>query len=162
MGFSLKIDAQKLSQAFSKATLEVSKELRIGLSIALRTVATDAKLHHDYKSKRGQIERSVKYEVSPSGLEGRVYLDTAICPYSVYVHEGTGIYGHGKGQYTIKPKSQIALYWVSGGEKVFAKTVTSNGIRPDPFLTEAFDRQKPYIQSRMQGAVNRAFQIAGL
>jgi hypothetical protein len=153
---SCHIDAQKLFQAFEQIPIVAARELRIEMKEALRTVQTDARLHHAFNSASHNLERSVSYEVEPSGLSGKVYLDQQIAPYAAAVHDGARAH-------RIEPKNKKALHWVSGGEEFFS----SNGVNHpatagDPFLEQAFIRQTPYIIARLRGAVRRIFEMVGL
>jgi hypothetical protein len=156
------IDAEKLLKSFMVAPLQVSKELRNSLQASLKAVQLDAGINTGVNDKRQHIARAIKVEVEQSGLEGKCVLDTGICEYSAYQHEGTGKFGSGKGEYKIKPKNKKSLYWVSGGGKHFPKSVTHPGVKPQKFLYKAFARQKSFIVARMQAAVMRAFKITGL
>jgi hypothetical protein len=157
--FTFDVDVSKLLLAFDKALLETSKLLRQQMSIGMRTVAADARVNHRFHHRKHNLERSVKWEVSPDGLEGKVYLSSRDAPYAAIVHNGTL-----KKNYPIRAKRKKALHFVSGGDDVFIpkkRVVIHPGLRPDKFLFEAFNRQKPYLLARMRGAVLTAYRMAG-
>jgi hypothetical protein len=156
MQFSLKIDADKLFKAFERAPLETGREIRRANVESLRSVVRDARLHHAWKSGPSQMaERSLKYEVSPNGLHGRAFIDTGVALHGVFLHEGTK-------RHFVKPTSKKTLFWRAGGQKFFSRGHYVSGIKGDQFLYKAFERQKPFIIARMQGAISTAFKIAGI
>ncbi|MCB0261358.1 MAG: HK97 gp10 family phage protein, partial [Calditrichaeota bacterium] len=65
--------------------------------------------------------------------------------YSIFVHEGTGIYGPFGAP--IIPKNKQALYWPGAAHPV--KSV--KGMRPRPFLKEAFDEKGPLLRKFVFG-----------
>jgi hypothetical protein len=155
------------------------------MSIALRTVARDAKLHHRFTTRSGKLERAVRYEVGQSGLEGRAFLDKGVAPYAAPVHEGSK-------PHVIKAITRKALYFVKAGRGVMVPLhphkvpgwmvrsgfvgngKTSNitwsqkgyvdhpGTKPDKFLFQAFDRQRQTYRTLLRDSVMRAFKIAGV
>jgi hypothetical protein len=155
MQFSLSFDASRLLAALQRFPFQVSKELRIGLKTALRTITTDARLHHRFVTRTGKLERSMRYEVGESGLEGRAFLDSGIAPHAAPVHEGSR-------PHIIARKTRKTLYWVSGGEKHFSRSVRHPGTKPDQFLFQAAERQRPFVRSMVKDSVLRAFKIAGI
>jgi hypothetical protein len=158
--FTFDFDASRLMRALDVALVEVSRHLRQNMSVSLRNVAVDARTNHRFISRKGNLERAIKYEVSSDGLEGRIYISETVAPYGGIVHDGTK-----KKNYPIQAKSARALHFVTHGNEVFVKKpffVIHPGLRPDKFLTEAFNRQKSMIEARMRGAVKTALQIAGL
>jgi hypothetical protein len=164
---SISVDAEKIFQAFLRIPLIAARELRVELINVCDVVRRDAATNHRFKSgtgKSGRAEEAPFVQVSYSGLEGRVILDKKIM-HATYLHEGTGKYGKGHGEYRIQAKNKKTLHWVSGGKEYFVKKglyITHPGIKPDPFLYRAFNRQKPFIIARMKAAVSRVFQMAGL
>ena len=158
----IKIDSAKLEQAFKKAPSVVSKELRIEMKKTLRDVASYAKQHHRFHSRRGGIERAIQFEVGQSGLQGEIYLESAIAKHAKYIHEGTGLYGPRRKIIKFGPVTRKALYWVSGGRKNFARMVKIKGIRPDRFLYRAMRIKRQTIVKNFQLAAVRAFKKAGL
>jgi hypothetical protein len=181
--FTMSFDASKLLSALQKVGNTAAKELRMEMGQACRTVQRDAKMHHRYKAKRGGVERSILYDVSPAGIEGTLRVDTGVTPYAGYVHDGTK-------PHKIFPKNKAALYFVINGKKILVPKlsmlygatglsqywreaekagayvsrkgyVDHPGTKPDKFLYQAMARQKPYILARMSGAVKRVFQMAG-
>jgi hypothetical protein len=155
MQFTADIDYKKLSLAFQKIPLIAAKELRSELNQQLRTIQVNARLHHNFKTHSGQLERSIQEDVEGSGLSGKVWLEESVAPYGKFVHDGTK-------EHQVAPKSRKALYFVSGGQKWFSKGHMVQGIKKDQFLFKAFDRQKPYFLARIRDAVKRIFDAVGL
>lgn len=164
MKFTAEIDYEKLSKAFEKIPLVAARELRIEINKGLCAVQVDARLHHDFKPHSGKLERSVQEDVESTGLSGKVWLEEGVASYGKFVHDGTGLYGPKKQKYPIKPKNKKLLYFVSKkeGHLIGKSGVMHPGIRPDKFLFEAFDRQKPLIMAQIHGAVKRIFEAVGL
>lgn len=155
------------------------------MKTSLRTVARDAKLHHRFTTRTGKLERSVKYDVGESGLEGRVYLDAGVAPHAAPIHEGSK-------PHRIYAKNRKALYFVKAGRGVMVPLKphkvpmwminsgfvgdgkTSNllwshkgyvdhpGTKPDRFLFQAFDRQRQTYRAILKDSVVRALHIAGI
>ena len=178
MELKFKIDYAKLSLAFQKMPIESAKELRLALKKSLRDVAVDARLHHDFKTKSGQLERSVNAVVSENGLSGKVFLDEGVAPYGKYVHDGTR-------PHQIRPKNKSALHFVIGGRSVIVPKqknsywvgqaaanpqatfswkgyVEHPGTKKDQFLYEALARQADKITATVQRAVKSILKAAGL
>jgi hypothetical protein len=185
MQFTANIDYEKLSKAFEKIPLVAARELRSELNKGLRAIQIDARLHHRFKPHSNQLEKSIQEDVSPSGLEGKVWLEESVAKYGKWVHDGTP-------PHKIYPKNKAALAFVKGGTmflvpkrsalfnefgnvKQYWKTaqekgavlvkkgyVNHPGTKEDKFLYQAFARQKPFFLARINGAVKRIFEAAGL
>lgn len=178
MQFTAEIDYKKLSKAFEKVPIAAAKELRTELNKSLRAIQIDARLHHGFEPHSGKLVRSVQQDVEQSGLSGKVWLEESIASYGKYVHDGTK-------PHIIRPKNKAALYFVKGGKgiavpKTYNKywfitdktntnlTVSKKGYvnhpgtKPDKFLFQAFERQKPYFLARVRGAAKRIFDMVGL
>ncbi len=67
----------------------------------------------------------------------------ATARYAIFVHEGTGIYG--PVGLPIFPKTKQALFWPGAAHPV--KMV--RGMKPRPFLREAFDEEGPKLYQRI-------------
>jgi len=99
------------------------------------------------------IETSVDAIITSPKRTGRMSLEirperdgptswkvVAGAPYSIYVHEGTGIHA-GRPPYVILPKKPGGrLRFYSHGKVVFARSVLHPGIKAQPFLTTALGR----------------------
>lgn len=75
--------------------------------------------------------------------------------YGRFLEYGTGIYGDGRGEYTIKAKGGGMLSWVVNGQRMFAKEVKHKGMRPRPWLAPAVEKMD--IGKRLEKALRRAF-----
>lgn len=156
MVFTANIDYKGLSEAFNKFPIVSARELRSEVKQSCTVIQVDARLHHDFKPKSGNLERSVNITVEQSGLSGKVFLDKGVASYGEYVHDGTK-------PHTIKPVKRKALYFVKGGQSYFSRSgVNHPGTKPDQFLYEAADRQEGFIMARLRGAVKRIIEMAGL
>ena len=161
MEMTFKLDYSKFSEAFNKIPVVASRELRKSMQDSTQAIVTVAKTRHKFKSKRGMLERSIQKIIDPSGLSSKVFLNEGVASYGKYVHDGTGIYNGGK-PYPIKPKNKKMLYWKNASGKHFSKGVMNNGIKPDRFLYEAAEAQKPFFIARIKGSINRIIEAAGL
>lgn len=150
---------EALVKSFDGFTRNLQRELRVTQKIALKRVIADSKkiINDSTNDSHQHIAMSLYSVVSNNGFEGKVYLDKSN-KVAIYHHEGTGIYGSGKGEYTITTKNKKALYWVKGGMKHFAKRVTATGIKPIKFLYKSFDRNKGSIKTDLEKVVDKVMK----
>lgn len=123
---------QKAVEALRKFPPVFVDEMKNENRIFLRTVQRVARRIHRFKTRSGNLERSVLIDVSRQkvrggmrrGLEGgSVYLEQGIAPYGRRIHEGWG-------------------RW-----------------KPDPFLVKAFIKLRDTeYENRLRGAVRRALR----
>lgn len=159
MQLKININATELIAAFGKAPLVVASTLRKEMGTILNKVARDARKGHKFITRSGMAERSIQSEISPSGLIGKVFLNNSVAYYSKYLHEGTGIYGEKKRP--IKPINVSLLRWKSPGlGYIFAKSV--KGIKADPFIYNAFEKNKKDIEPQINEAIKKAILESGL
>jgi hypothetical protein len=185
MQFTANIDYVKLSKAFEKIPLIASRELRSELNKGLRAIQIDARLHHRFKPHSGQLGKSILEDVSPSGLDGKVWLEESVAGYGKYVHDGTPphkifpknkaalAFVKGGVQFIVPKRSMlynefgnVSRYWKTAQEKgaVLIKKgyVNHPGTKEDKFLFQAFAREKTFFLARIRGAAKRIFEAAGL
>jgi hypothetical protein len=161
----IKIDIKNLTQlsaAFARAPGAVRRQLRLALSIALRNVQTRARRDHKFRSRSGNLERSIRTKITSDWPpEGRIYLDPAGTmtdggeAYGTFQHEGTKAHFVG-------PKNRKALRWASGGGFAFSKGHNVRGISADPFIDRAGDAEKPNINAVFDRHIDAAIREAGL
>ena len=134
MVIAIKVDVEKVSQAFRRFPQEMSAVIRVEMRNQMAGVQALArsKPMHRFTTRTAMLERSILSHVLPSGLTGEVYLNTGIAPYGVYVHEGHHL------------KS------LRGGWK------------PDQFVYAAFKARLPQIISIMAQAIEIALKRVGL
>ena len=139
--------ADGVSRKLKAGSQKMQKELRVAMKISVRDVQERAREEHKFISRTGQAEGSIHTTVDGSGdhLAGTVY--TAL-PHAVYQHQGTR-------SHTIVPRSKTVLRWSEGGQFVFAKRSQVKGIQADPFIFNAFDKEKPAIISRFKKAAEK-------
>jgi hypothetical protein len=162
---TIDIDARKLFAAFARIPQETEKQLRIALKESLILVKVDAKQNHSFKSHSHNLENSVQIKVDNTsnlgsgsegfGISGIVYLEKQVAPYAAAVHNGSK-------PHVIEPKERKALHWVSKGKEFFSTKVNHPGYKGDPFLNKALVRKTPEIKRKVQEAVHKIFQMAGL
>lgn len=144
MKLTIKTDFDKLARAFEKAPEKTRRMVRVELKTAAEGIKDRASTEHRYKRKSGTLERDglvtrVEDSVAVIALNPRV-------PYGVYVHEGTK-------PHIILPKEKRVLRWSDGSEYFFAKSVVHPGTKPDQFLYNAANKERPLIESRFNNAL---------
>jgi HK97 gp10 family phage protein len=76
-------------------------------------------------------------------VESRRAIVKATAPYSIFVHEGTGLFGPRKEK--ILPKEKKALAFFIGGKLLIRRSV--KGQKANPFMARAFREVQPRIES---------------
>ncbi len=153
MEIQIKPDYGKLVKAFERFPEETTKQLRLGLKIAVRDIQEYASEHHDYTSRSGNLERD-GIATKVEGAVGMVMLNPSV-PYAQYVHEGTK-------RHKIRIKNKRALRWAAGDGFKFAKSVNHPGTAPDQFLYKAATAQEKHIQDVLSKSIDKALRKAGL
>lgn len=74
--------------------------------------------------------------------------------YPLWVHEGTGLYGHF--HRAITPKRAKAMRFVGRTGIVVTKSV--RGQRPQPFMRQGYEAARAYIDSHLDDLVNNLFE----
>ena len=90
MELKVEVDTSKVIAAFLKAPKVMARTVRVAMKEVLTDVQIEAQQYHRYKTKSTMLEKSVKVDVSPSGLFGKVFLDRAIAIYGPRIHRGWG------------------------------------------------------------------------
>ena len=162
---NIKLEIKNLSQlneAFARAPGAVRRQLRLALNIALRGVQDRARREHKFRSRSGNLERSIRTKIDSDWPPvGRIYLDPAGTmtkngqAYGTYQHEGTQ-------DHFVRPRDRLALRWVSGGGFAFSRGHRVSGIAADPFVDRAGDKEKPNINAVFDRHVAAAIREAGL
>lgn len=132
----------KLVRAFEAAPEKTRDMVRRQVKMAVRDVREYARDHHRFVTRSGMTEKSIMSEVKEN--QGTVYLGSST---AVFLHEGTKAHN-------IVPRSKKALRWVNGNEFIFAKKVRHPGIKADPFLYSAAEKELPKIEKRFQIALD--------
>lgn len=154
---------KELVQAFEKAPKAILSSMRLALRFAMREIQRRAAKEHRFRSRSGNLERSISTEVvSESPLVGRVWLDPSVTKakdgrsYLFYQHEGTR-------DHFVKPVNKKALRWVgSDGRFWFSKGHNVKGIAPDPFLYKAAENERQNINDIFNRHADEAIRKAGL
>lgn len=129
----------------------LNKYLKQAVKSATEDVAEYAREHHGFKSRTGNLERSIISLQSNDGLKGFVTIDRTKAPYGVYVHQGYNAY-------TIVPRFKKALRWVNGSDFVFAKRVRHPAYKGDAFLFNALDKSADRIEKIFSNRVEAALR----
>lgn len=142
------LDYQKLLAAALAAPQLTQESMELALLKSCRLVQSVARAKHRFKTKKGFLEKSVEYSVTPGKLEGIIQLNESVAPYAFWVHDGTK-------PHLIVPKAKQALRWVGGaGKFIFAKRVKHPGTKKDQFLYEAGTRSVPQIEAIFSSALD--------
>jgi hypothetical protein len=158
------IDTSALDRVFAAIPQEVEKEIRIGLKESAAEIISQAKTEFGdhFKHDSGKAVQSIQVDESKTtNTSITVGLNKTTAPYSIYLHQGTGIFGEGKGEYFVKPKSKKALHWVSGGDSFFSKGHMVRGIQAFPFLYIAAKKCEEKIRAIMESHIQTAIRSAG-
>lgn len=155
-----------LQKLFNEGKL-LTDGARLEFRSGLVDIQNYARKHHRHKSPI--IERATEQQLlSEEPLRGRIYLNEAIAPEGVFLHEGTGLYGPKRKAYKIFPVNKKFLRFSSknrivaenspisrtAGERwVFAKSATIKGIKPDPFIEKAVEIRAPVMFGKMTKAI---------
>lgn len=161
MTMKIAVDTRKLVSMVERFPEQLQQVTRQGLQESCRVIQRRARRVHKFKSRTGNLERAVQYEVHTPEAIIRVADETA--PYGKYVHTGTGKYGPKKRPYDIFPKNKKRLRFATSpgtatfrgapydrfheGGFTYAKGVTHPGIHPDPFLYEAGEASEKQINA---------------
>jgi len=135
---TVKIDSRRAVAAMIKAPRAYQSEIRVAMKELVRDIAKDARKHHRFTTRSGNLERSLDPQVSRSGFTGTIGLSRtkANAPYAWRIHEGGG-----------------------NRRDSLGRRMTN---RPDRFLYQAFQRAKRTIKRELREASIRGFRKAGL
>lgn len=167
----LKIEVKNIDELvkrFEKAPEWTRRNLKSALEQSLKLAAENARKSITYKQKTGNLERSIETQILDiNTLRGRVWLnpDTTMTDkgvsYGVFLHEGTGIFGKGKGRFFVKPVNWKAMRWVgSDGKHWFSKGHWINGVKPNPFIYIGAEKSRAEINAIFQRQVDRAIRAS--
>jgi hypothetical protein len=163
MQIKVKVDVSKLTAALLRAPEIARPILRKEMGSLMSRVALASKHSHRFQPQSGNLERSIKSEVSEGGLRGTVYLDGGVAPYAEYVHEGTGLYGPHKKKFYVAPIKKKALSWVPRDfKRLYPEGHWIRGAKPDRFLNEALKQMRQAIRDGLLHAYTQALQKAGI
>ena len=151
MKVNIKVDADKLVRAFEAAPAKTREKLRQVVKSTARNIHARASSEHRYTSRGGLLEREgVKFHAD--GLNAVVFLDEIAVPYGRFIHEGTRTH-------VIEPRNSRVLRWPVGGEGfAFAKRVQVSGIKPDPFLYNAAEKEAPDFERQLAAALDEVLE----
>ena len=161
----LKIEIKHLAEltaAFAAAPEAIKKQLKLAMLVALRDIQSRARSEHRFRSRTGNLERSIETEIlSDWPLKGRVALDQSITmtdsgrSYGAYVHDGTD-------PHIITPRVKKCLRWAGGNGFIFAKRVNHPGTKADPFLYNAAQNERENINNTFERYTLQAIREAGI
>ena len=150
MKLKIKVDADKVVRAFEGAPDKTREKLRQAVKMTARDIKARASAEHRYTSRSGTLEREgIAYQTD--GLQATVFLDSTAVPYGRYLHEGTKAH-------VIEPRNRRVLRWPVGEDFAFAKRVRVSGIKPDPFLYNAAEKEAPVFERRLAAALDEVLE----
>ena len=132
----------KLVRAFEAAPVQTRVMVRRQVKMAVRDVREYARDHHRFVTRSGMTEKSIMSLAKDN--QGTVMLTNNIARWQ---HEGTK-------PYVIVPRSKKVLRFAVNKEFVFSKRVRHPGIKADPFLYSAAEKELPKIEKRFQIALD--------
>ena len=132
---------------FANFGRRVGGALRDTINKVTRNVQERARREHRFTSRTGHTERSIEASTRISGdrVEGEVVSRDKI---AMFLMRGTK-------PHIIVPRRKKALRWADGQKFIFAKKVHHPGTRPDPFLTNAFERETVGFATRLENTIRR-------
>ncbi len=160
MDLSVKINRANALKALQAMPEDLGRAMRLALKAGTRDIQVAARQDHKFAPRSGNADRSISTQVD--GLRGRVFLDTGIAPYAPGLHEGTGLYGPRGQAIRVEPTSKKALRFVKGGKFMFSRGHMIKGIKGDPFLYRAAERERPSFEKRIDRNIAKVIKDRGL
>jgi HK97 gp10 family phage protein len=161
----IEIDMREFERKMNRFPDEVEREISVALKEGAKMVIDQAReeFKSHFKQPSGKAAQSIQIDPEKTTKDSiTVGLNKTVAPYSVYLHEGTGIFGNGNGQYWVEPMAKRALFWISGGEKFFSSGHYVNGIPAFPFLYRAAAKVKEKVIEHFKNKFDIAIKKAGL
>lgn len=123
--------------------------MRRGVALGVKEGAEEARARHVFKNQTGELEKSIKGQVtgnSPTSHTGEIVATKA---YASFVENGTR-------PHEIRPKNGKLLHWEAPqGDHHFARVVHHPGTKPHPFMSFAFFKcERVMIREIEIGAAN--------
>lgn len=137
-----------------------AEQVNNGLSRGVNRITAEITKTSQEKApyKTGTLRRSIHAEVGSIGsFTGKVIQDTGVAKYGPMVHFGTGLYGPEKREIIIKPVNKKALFWKGAAHPV--KSVKVKGMKPQPFMKEAFDEKKKDVPEIVREEIMREVRL---
>lgn len=160
MDLSVKINRANALKALQAMPEDLGRAMRLALKAGTRDIQVAARQDHKFTPRSGNADRSISTQVD--GLKGRVFLDTGIAPYAPGLHEGTGVHGPRGQAIQIHAKKGQFLRWVYQGKYVYMRSVVIQGIKGDPFLYRAAERERPGFEKRIDRNIAKVIKDRGL
>lgn len=142
------------------ALRELDDNLDDAMAGALRDagimVASEARTHHEFTDRTGNLSRNIRTEPVEGTFFGgdlsvQVVADT---PYAKFVEDGTR-------EHPIEARRAKALRYYQNGRLMFRKRVQHPGTRPYLYLKGSLDRLFPAVTARHEQALRDGFARSG-
>jgi HK97 gp10 family phage protein len=126
--------------------IKLGRDLEAGIQAGLLRAAgaVEAAAVQEAPKATGNLANAIRKNIEASRA---VIKSTA--PYSIFVHQGTGLFGPHKTR--IVPKEKKALAFMVGGNKVVVRSV--KGSKANPFMQRAFKKMEPRLAGLFSGAI---------
>ncbi len=156
MALEFELDVEGIVEAFKKAEARLTVNIPVGLKLSADLVAAEAKEHHDYEDRDGELTRSIMAdEVRGTFEQGNLeVIVSAGAPYALFVEEKTRAH-------KIRPRFRKALRWPIEGGFAFATEVNHPGTEAKEFLANAGLAKIPQMEQVIEDAAALSFLQAG-
>ena len=136
-----------MMRRFANFGRRVGAQLRDTVQKVTRNIQERARREHRFTSRTGHTERSIEATTRSTGenTTGEVVSRDKI---AIFLMRGTR-------PHIIVPRRKKALRWADGQKFIFAKKVHHPGTKPDPFLTNAFERETVGFATRLENTIRR-------
>ena len=136
----------KAEVKISPGLLKLGDQIEAGIHAGLLRAAgaVEAVAVEEAPVVRGNLANRIRKYIQ--GLRAIV---SATAPYSVFVHEGTGIYGPLRRK--IVPKTKKALRFFIGGKEIIVRSTKRQ--KSNPFMARAFKKVEPRIAEIFNQAI---------
>jgi hypothetical protein len=150
------LDVSPLGQALRAIEDNLDDAVAEALRDAGVMVASEARTHHEFTDRTGNLSRKIRSEPTEGSFFGgdlsvQVVADT---PYAKFVEDGTRAH-------PIEARRAKVLRYYQNGRLMFRKRVRHPGTRPYLYLKGALDRLFPAVTARHEQALRDGFARSG-
>ena len=159
------VDTRGFQKHMEALPVEISRAVHIALKESAQVVIDGARKNFNthFEGHTGNAEKSIQVDPSKTtDTSITVGLNKEVAEYSVYLHEGTGIYGKKKKSYFVKPVNGKALHWVGGKADFFSKGHEIQGIEGHKYLEDAAQEKEQEVVKLVLKHIEEAIRKAGL
>lgn len=161
---NIHVDTRAFQKEMDRIPVEIARAIRIGLKEGAQVLINGARVNFNahFEGHSGKGEASIQVDpAQTTDTSITVGLNKEIAEYSVYLHEGTGIYGKKKKSFFVKPVNAKALHWVGGKADFFSKGHEIQGIEGHKFLEDAAEEKREEMVKSVLKQIEEAIRKAG-